>query len=87
MKYKINPEKVLFTQVGDEGVLYDIESNEYISVNETLFRILRGLAAGLTTEDIIRQLCDEYEVSEKRCSDEVMAVVEKLVSKNLISKN
>ena len=48
MTYKLNAQKILFTQLGDEGVLYDTQTNEYISLNETFFKILKGVEDSLT---------------------------------------
>lgn len=87
MNYKINTEKIMFTQVGDDGVLYDTEENTYVSVNETLYKILRGIDAGLSKDEIVAQLLEEYDVSEEQCFEEVEAALEKLISKNIVTKN
>ncbi len=84
MKYQINSEKILFTQVGEEGVLYDTENNAYVSVNETLYKILRGISEGLSRGEIIEQLREEYDVSQEQCSEEVDAALEKLAGGKFI---
>jgi len=84
MTYKLNAQKILFTQLGDEGVLYDTQTNEYISLNETLFKILKGIEDSLTIEQIVKNLCDEYRISEENCKQEVMNALSKLVEKEYI---
>nr|WP_299421176.1 PqqD family protein [uncultured Emticicia sp.] len=84
MTYKLNTQKILFTQLGDEGVLYDTQTNEYISLNETLFKILKGVEDSLTIEQIVKNLCDEYRISEENCKQEVMNALSKLVEKEYI---
>jgi hypothetical protein len=84
MTYKLNAQKILFTQLGDEGVLYDTQTNEYISLNETLFKILKGVEDSLTNEQIVKNLCDEYRISEENCKQEVMNALSKLVEKEYI---
>jgi hypothetical protein len=84
MTYKLNTQKILFTQLGDEGVLYDTQTNEYISLNETLFKILKGIEDSLTIEQIVKNLCDEYRISEENCKQEVMNALSKLVEKEYI---
>jgi hypothetical protein len=84
MTYKLNTQKILFTQLGDEGVLYDTQTNEYISLNETLFKILKGVEDSLTNEQIVKNLCDEYRISEENCKQEVMNALSKLVEKEYI---
>jgi hypothetical protein len=84
MTYKLNTQKILFTQLGDEGVLYDTQTNEYISLNETLFKILKGVEDSLTNEQIVENLCDEYRISEENCKQEVMNALSKLMEKEYI---
>lgn len=86
MKYQLNAEKILFTQLGDEGVVYDTEKNEYISLNETFFKILKGVEEGLTTEEIVTKLCNEYAISEEDCKQEVEKVLTLLVGKDYINQ-
>ena len=82
--YKLNSEKVLFTQLGDEGVVYDIEKNEYISLNETFFKILKGIEQGNELEIIVNNLCQEYVISEDECTMEVNEALQKLAEKKYI---
>lgn len=84
MKYQLNAEKVLFTQLGDEGVVFDTERNEYISLNETLFRILKGVEQGQNLEVIVNSLCQEYDISEEDCTAEVSEALQKLAEKKYI---
>lgn len=84
MAYRLNHEKILFTQLGDEGVLFDIEKNEYISLNETFFKILKYTEEGLETEGIAKALCDEYAISEEECKQEVEAALAELRERNFL---
>ena len=84
MKYQLNAEKILFTQLGDEGVVFDTEKNEYISLNETLFRILKGVEQGQNLEVIVNSLCQEYDISEEDCTAEVSEALQKLAEKKYI---
>lgn len=71
MKYTINSEKVLITELGNEGVLFEIETNKYVSLNETLFKILKGIEQGLDVDSIVQKLCAEYAISEDECRTDV----------------
>jgi len=84
MTYKLNTQKILFTQLGDEGVLYDIHTNVYISLNVTLFKILKGVEDCLTDEQIVKKLCDDYNISEENCRQEVMNTLSQLMEKDYI---
>ncbi len=83
--YKINTENILFTQLGEEGVVYDIENNEYQSLNETSFKILKSIENGLTEDEILSELLEEYEIEEDECRSEIKEVIEEFLEKNIIS--
>jgi hypothetical protein len=82
--YKINDENVLFTQLGDEGVVYHIEKNEYQSLNETSFKILKSLENGLTMDQIVAELIAEYEISEEKCRAEIKETIVIFERENII---
>ena len=86
MTYKLNTQKILFTELGDAGVLYDIQKNEYVSLNETLFKILKGVEDDLNTEQIVKNLCDEYRISEELCKQEVEKSLSTLIAKAYITE-
>jgi len=84
MTYKLNTQKILFTELGDEGVLFDTQSNEYFSLNETLFKILKGVEECLNFEQLVKKFCDDYNISEENCKEEVMTALSKLLEKDYI---
>ena len=64
---KLNSDKILFTQLGDEGVLYLTDTNEYLSLNETMFFILKAIEEGKDIPTIVSDLCDTYQVDLSTC--------------------
>jgi Coenzyme PQQ synthesis protein D (PqqD) len=84
MTYKINFNKILISQVGEDGVIFDLENNSYMSLNETFFKILKGIEAGDIQAQIIQNLCEEYEVSTEECTVEVQHAIQQLLQKNYI---
>ncbi len=85
-KYLLNTEKVLFTPLEDEGVLYAIEDNKYISLNTTYTSIVQYIAEGLEYNAIVAQLINEYEVEQKLCEEQLMTVLEDLIAKDFINE-
>lgn len=83
-RYKINTDTILYNQLGDEGVVFDMKNNEYFSLNETYFAILRAIENKKTEIEIVADLCETYEVSEEECQVEVRAVIEELLHKKFI---
>ncbi|WP_346237993.1 PqqD family protein [Niabella insulamsoli] len=86
MSYKFNSKDVLITALGNEGVAFNSSNNEYFSLNETSFKILRGLENNQTVSDICQQLLSEYNISEEACRKEVDQTIQLFLDKKLISE-
>ena len=86
MAYQINSDRILFTQLGDEGVVFDTQKNEYLSLNETFFKILKGVEMGKSQTEIVADLCKEYEIDEAKCQQEVANVLLQLQEKEYIQQ-
>ena len=71
--------------VDDELVMADIDAGKYYGLNDIGTAIWRNLEKPTTVEDLCKQLCDEYEVSAEQCLAEVMAFLEDLASRSLIT--
>ena len=84
--YQINEEKVLFSQLDEEGVFFDIEKNQYLSLNQTFTSIFLYLQQGLGSQEVLVKLLEEYEVGEAECLKELNKVIEKLIEMNFIFK-
>jgi len=80
----LNSEKVLFTPLGEEGVLFHLESNEYFSSNETLTKIVLGIQNQSTKEQIIEDILNEFEIDEVSCAKSVQNAIQTLQEKDLI---
>jgi hypothetical protein len=86
MTYQLNADKILFTQLGEEGVVYDLEKNEYITLNETFFKIVQGIEQAKKQDEIVAALCDEYAIDAVTCEKEVGTAIDKLLAKEYILK-
>ena len=82
--YQINKQKILVSQIGDEGVLFDIEKNEYKIMNETLFKIFTCLQSGNRAEEICSALLNEYELPAEKCKQKVDEVIVSFLQKEYI---
>jgi hypothetical protein len=80
----LNSEKVLFTPLGDEGVLFHLESNEYFSSNETLTKIVLGIQNQSTKEQIIEDILNEFDIDEISCAKSVQNALQTLQEKGFI---
>ncbi|MDF5691008.1 PqqD family protein [Aquirufa aurantiipilula] len=84
--YVFNEERVLLTQLGEEGVIYDIKSNEYFTLNETLFLIADGIKNQQSISIILEKLLNEYDITEEVCLAEIHQGIQQLLDKQIILK-
>jgi hypothetical protein len=85
-KYLLNTDKVLFTALEEESVLYVIEDNKYISLNTTYTSILQYIEQGLAIESITEKLMEEYEVDQELCNAQLSGVIADLIAKEYINE-
>jgi hemoglobin-like flavoprotein len=82
--YQVNKEKILLSQLGDEGVIFDFQKNEYKILNETLFKIISGVQVGHASSEICESLVNEYNISPADCLQKVEKAIASLVKKEYI---
>lgn len=85
-KYALNTNKVLFTPLEEEGVLYAIEENKYISLNESYTSIVNCIAENLTFTAIVAHLMSLYEVDQDVCENQLQTVIANLITKDYINE-
>ncbi|GHB36990.1 PqqD family protein [Mongoliitalea lutea] len=87
ISYTVNNERILFTQLDEEGIIYDVESNEYLNLNPTFCSIFLLIQEGLPLLAIKAKLLEEYDVDEQVCIDQLLASVKILEEKGFIKEN
>ncbi len=85
MQYRFDNEQNIITQVGDEGVVYLAGTNEYLSLNETMYTILSGINQNLSPETIIEQIMETYTISYDECKNEIELAIHVLKEKGVIT--
>ncbi|HOZ85470.1 MAG TPA: PqqD family protein [Niabella sp.] len=84
MNYQLNTSDILITQLGEEGVAFNSVTNEYFTLNETSFKILKGIEKDLSVKDICVSLSAEYDITEADCETSVNNTIQLFLSKKLI---
>ena len=74
----------LFATLSDGAVVLDIQTKKYFALNDTGARVWALIREGLTTQDIIAVLLDEYDVSPTAARGAVESLVASLASEELI---
>ncbi|MCA1613586.1 MAG: PqqD family protein [Acidobacteria bacterium] len=76
---------VVFTEFeGDEGVLVDLNSKRYYTLNETATLIWRALEKGLSKDEMARQLTEAYDVTPERAAASIESLLASLQSHHLL---
>lgn len=84
MKYSFNTKDILITQLDNEGVAFNSNTNEYFSLNETSFKILKGIESNLSIAEICEQLQKQYAISPADCEKDVNNTIQLFISKKLV---
>jgi hypothetical protein len=82
-RLRLRDDQVVWKRVGDEGVVLDLRSSTYLSLNETgafLFSLLEG---GATEADLSRDLARECQIDEAQASADVKAFLAALSERGL----
>lgn len=87
MNYIINEERILFSQLGEEAVIFDKKNNEYVTLNETMFKIFESISHGNSLETIKESLINEFEVDEETCVTAIETSIKSLLDKEFLLVN
>lgn len=71
-----NNDRFLISELGDELVMMDIQSGNYISVNQVGSDIWNLLEQPMTYEELVVKLNAMYDISEEQCRAETAAFLQ-----------
>ena len=78
-------EHIVFTEFDDsEGVLVDLNSKRYYTLNETAMIIWRGLERKRTRAEIVRDITDAYDVTPEHAAQSLDKLVATLRARKLL---
>lgn len=75
---------VLAQAVGDETVLLDLASEKYFGLNPVGSRIWELLGQQATLNDVLRQLCTEFDAPAERIQSDLLALTQALLDAGLL---
>ena len=73
--------------MGDELAMLNIESGQYVMLNDVGKVIWEKIDGTNTIEDIIQQLLKEYDVDETVCREEATEFIQLLLEEKIIEKS
>lgn len=78
------PEHVLFRRIENDGVLFNIETDYYYSINEVSCRIIEELLTGNTISSIVKTLMVEYEdADQNKIESDIQELIEGMRNEGL----
>lgn len=85
LESRINvPEDVLFRNLDGEAIILNTETGKYYGLDEVGTRMWDLLAEHGQVEPAYRALLDEYDVTEGQLQQDLLDLVDKLVSEGLL---
>ncbi|NBA78436.1 PqqD family peptide modification chaperone [Emticicia sp. ODNR4P] len=83
-RYTINTEKIMYSPLENKGVLFDVENNEYYSLNETMYKVFLGLLDRKSVNEIVDMFLAEYDISEEVCKSEIQKAIDIFNEKKIL---
>ena len=80
----MNTEQLMTLAVNKNGFIFDPENGISYTVNETGLFVLQELQSGLSPEEIVNRITEEYEVTEKNAESDVAHFMAMLRALNLV---
>ena len=82
----INREKFISSGFGDEIMLMNLETGDYVGLNEVSADIFKLAEEKTTAKPIINFLLKKYNVEEEVCTQQVLTCIEDMMEKELLVK-
>ena len=84
-RYKRNEGNFLISQLGQELVLMDTKTGDYLGVNAVGTHIWNLLAESKSISELVVDLTSRFEVTEAQCQAEVQSFLTDLEKRKMVS--
>ena len=84
-RYKRNDENFLISQLGQELVLMDTKTGDYLGINAVGTHIWNLLADSKSVQELVTDLISRFEVTEAQCQAEVEHFLSDLEKRKMVS--
>ena len=81
------PDDVLISQLQEESVILNLDSERYFGLDDIGTRFLSVLTSSKSIEAAYEQLSQEYDVDNEVLRKDLLALVENLMDKGLLISN
>jgi hypothetical protein len=84
--FTVNRDKFISSALGDEIMLMNLETGNYIGLNIVSADIYKLAEEKTSAQQIINSLLKIYDVEEEVCIAQVLTCIENMMEKNLLVK-
>ena len=77
-------DNIIFREIDGEMVIIADDGRHIHMLNETAMLVWKTMNDRTTVRDIIKNMCDEYDVEEDTASSDVFKTIQLMAEKNLI---
>lgn len=77
--------EIIFSHMDNEIVMMNLEKGEYYGLSQVGSRIWELIETPQTMHDICTSLCNEYDVSHEKCTEDVQNFLNLMTEKNIIT--
>ncbi|MBA3674349.1 MAG: PqqD family protein [Chitinophagaceae bacterium] len=85
-EFIVNNDKFISSGFGDEIMLMNLETGDYIGLNSVSADIWMQAEKQITAQHIIEYLLQQYNVEKEVCKAEVLTALEQMLEKGLLLK-
>ncbi len=74
----------MWRRAGDEVIVLDLETSQYLAANETAAAVWETLAGGATRDELVTMLCARFEVEHPVAVADIDRLLESMQSAGMI---
>ncbi len=83
-KVKRNEESFTISGLGDEAVMMNLTTGDFLGLNPVATDIWEFMAEPITIADIIKKLTEKYDIDEAVCTKETLTYMETMQKEKML---
>lgn len=81
-----NHTQFIFSELGREIVIFNMQTSDYLGLNEVSSEIWKLLDSPVTPEDIIKKLLQRFKVNEDDCKMQTMVFLNEMEKQGMLNR-
>jgi hypothetical protein len=80
-----NADKFLASRISNETVMMNMDSGDYIGINQTGSEIWEKLEVPVSVQSLIDQILQHYDVPEEQCKTETILYLQQMLAQEMLT--